>query len=124
MTDEVKTEEAKPEEVKMERIGTIVVATEVVQNGWKDLCDTLFRKFCPVYVSVSPDGLRRAYIGFCDDFDEIESGSVPPKYKMNVDTAPTGERKIVFTKFVEDPPEPENKPDEEAHGDEEPPKQE
>ena len=43
-----------------QRIGTIMLATATVEASWEMLCQTLFNRFCPFAIHVSPDGSRRA----------------------------------------------------------------
>lgn len=96
------------------KIGTVVIATAVLEvpESRDFLRDTLFRKFCPFYVSVSPKGTLRAFTGFCDDFEEMANGAKPPQYAMHVETDATGKRTVQFNKIegggaLADPPEPE-----------------
>lgn len=98
----------KPELVKR-RIGTIVIATAVLDNAESRamLCQTLFQRFCPFFISVSPTGDRRAFTGFCDDFAEIFDGEIPPRYLFGVNTDATGKRTISFTPMNPAFPAPE-----------------
>ena len=65
------------------KVGTIILAVVVVENSWRDLCRTLFTKFCPFRTEMSPDKTKIAYTGFCDQFDEVGPDEVPPRYVMS-----------------------------------------
>jgi len=88
-----------------QRIGVIVMATAMVEASWKSLMEVLGLRFFPFAIHVSPDGTKRAYVGFCDDFDEVGADEQPPRYLVNVETDPRGGRKVAFTKYVKDEPE-------------------
>ena len=95
------------------KIGTVVIATAVLEvpESREYLLDTLFRKFCPFYVSVSPKGTLRAFTGFCDDFEPVPAGAKAPQYAMRVDQDNAGKRTVQFNKVADagplaDPPEP------------------
>ena len=100
---------AKKIAVQKRKIGTIIIATAVLENAdsRRMFNETLFRKFCPFYINVSPDGKLRAFIGFCDDFAEIGPKEQPPRYVFNVSQAQTGERSITFTRYEEAKPKPD-----------------
>jgi len=89
------TEKAE-ELVNGQRIGVIIMATAMVEASWKMLCETLGARFWPVAVHVSPDGAKRAYVGFCNDFDEVvlAEGEMPPRYLVDISTLPTGGRDV------------------------------
>lgn len=86
-------------ENKMQRIGTIVMATSMIEESWKMLCDILGLKFWPIAIHVSPDGSRRAYVGLCDEFDEIGVDEKPPRYVVNVEVNPRGGKLVKFTRL-------------------------
>jgi hypothetical protein len=89
------------------RIGTIVLATETLSNGKSRafLADTLFRRFCPFAVSVSPNGALRAFTGFCDDFDEVPDNEPAPRYSMSVSET-EGVKTTTFARMPPDAPGP------------------
>ena len=85
-------------QAKKDRVGLIIIATAVVESSWKELIDTIGSRFWPVAVHVSPDGSRRAYVGLCDDFDEIGLDEKPPQYIVQVDINPRGGKSVKFTR--------------------------
>ena len=89
-------------ENKMQRVGTIVMATEMVEESWKRLCEIIGLKFWPIAIHVSPDGSRRAYVGLCDEFDEIGPDEKPPRYIIDVAVNPRGGTSVKFTRLAED----------------------
>ena len=101
----------QPEPVRR-RIGTIIIATAALENAYSRqmFSETLFRKFCPFFINVSPDGGRRAFIGFCDEFAEIGPNEPPPRYLFGVNISPTGEKSMSFTRYEEPRPTPSAQP--------------
>lgn len=87
-----------------QRIGTIIIATEAVEKSWEMLCQTLFVRFCPFAIHVSPDGAKRAYVGFCQEFDEIPADEEPPRYLVSVERSTRGETNVSFTRYQPDAP--------------------
>ncbi len=86
-----------------QRIGTIMLATATVEASWEMLCQTLFNRFCPFAIHVSPDGSRRAYVGFCAAFKEIPPDAEPPRYVFTVKTSSRGGREVSFSEYVPEP---------------------
>ncbi len=87
-----------------QRIGTIIIATEAVEKSWEMICQTLFVRFCPFAIHVSPDGAKRAYVGFCQEFDEIPADAEPPRYLVSVERSTRGETNVSFTRYQPDAP--------------------
>lgn len=96
-----RTASAKPQE----RIGRVVVATALLENAEsrKYLCETLFARFCPFTVSVSPKGTLRAFTGFCDDFEPIRETDEVPQYVMSVKQDQKGVKTVTFRKVGNEP---------------------
>lgn len=83
-----------------QRVGMIIMATAMVEASWKQLMEVLGLKFFPFAIHVSPKGEKRAYVGFCDDFDEIGPKELPPQYVVKVDTNPRGGKTVTFEKVA------------------------
>lgn len=83
-----------------QRVGMIIMATAMVEASWKQLMEVLGLKFFPFAIHVSPKGEKRAYVGFCDDFDEIGPKESPPQYVVKVDTNPRGGKPVTFEKVA------------------------
>ena len=107
-----KSKAAKAKKVAAPRIGTVVIATALLENAEsrKFLCETLFTRFCPFFASVSPKGTLRAFTGFCDDFEPVAEGNPAPQYAMKVCQDEKGVRKTTFQKVGKEAiPEPDPK---------------
>lgn len=91
---------SKPAKEVRQRVGMIIMATAMVEASWKQLMDVLGMKFFPFAIHVSPKGEKRAYVGFCEDFDEIGPKESPPQYVVKVDTNPRGGKTVTFEKVA------------------------
>ncbi len=93
------------------RIGTVMVATATLENAQSRafLRETLFARFCPFFVSVSPNGSLRAFTGFCDDFEPVPEGEKAPQYVMSVAQDTTGQRTVAFRQVEKEPPKAERR---------------
>jgi hypothetical protein len=97
------------EEIVKQRIGMIMMATEMVEASWKKLCEIIGMRFWPIAIHVSPDGNKRAYVGLCDDFDEIGTEETPPRYTVDVTVNPRGGSDVKFTRLVKEDLEKDTK---------------
>lgn len=101
----VQRKPVRPAKKPPERIGRVVVATAVLEHpkSRSFLCETLFARFCPFAVSVSPKGTLRAFTGFCDDFEPIHEGAPVPQYAMSVRENEKGVKVVSFSKVANEP---------------------
>ena len=85
------------------KVGVIVLAVDAVEASWPELCRTLFARFCPFRTSLSPDGTRIAYTGFCDQFEELGPDEMPPRYYVSASFNNGVVATVNFTKHVPKP---------------------
>lgn len=85
------------------KVGVIVLAVDAVEASWPDLCRAVFSRFCPFRTSLSPDGTRIAYTGFCDQFDELGPNETPPRYLVSAALKNGIVATVTFTKQAPKP---------------------